>query len=60
MKGRKALLYQYRKENKAMKTYTINVYPCDLDAMGECPKKCYDCKNCVPYPIEYEEDEEED
>ena len=42
-----------------MKTYIVNVHPCDLDAMGECPKKCCDCKNCIPYPIEYEEDEEE-
>lgn len=24
------------------------VYPCDLDAFGECPKACKDCANCKP------------
>lgn len=22
------------------------VYPCDLDPMGECPKRVMDCRNC--------------
>ena len=24
------------------------VYPCDLDAFGECPKGYRDCENCKP------------
>ena len=39
------------------KTYIINVYPCDC-GYGECPKAVCDCANCIPYPIEYEEEEE--
>lgn len=27
-------------------TMTYDVYPCDLDPMGECPKWCQDCHNC--------------
>lgn len=22
------------------------IYPCDVDIFGECPKKCKDCENC--------------
>lgn len=31
-----------KNENKM----TYDVYPCDLDPMGECPKRCQDCPNC--------------
>lgn len=24
-----------------------DIYPCDLDPMGECPKRCQDCTNCI-------------
>ena len=34
-----------------------DIYPCDLDPMGECPKRCRDCANCIGwhYPDEEEE-----
>ena len=31
-------------DTKMMK---YDIYPCDLDPMGECPKRCQDCANCV-------------
>lgn len=39
-----------------------SIYPCDLDPMGECPKHCQDCANCVACfnRGSLEEEEEED
>ena len=31
-----------KNENKM----SYDVYPCDLDPLGECPKQCQDCANC--------------
>ena len=36
---------------------TYEVYPCDLDYMGECPYKCKDCTKCKPEKYEIEEEE---
>lgn len=38
---------------------TYEVYPCDLDPMGECPKRCQDCAYCVGWNFPPEEDEED-
>lgn len=39
-----------------------DIYPCDLDPMGECPKRCQDCGNCRGwfYHLDPEEGEEEE
>lgn len=42
-----------------MKSYIDKFYPCDMDICGECPKAVCDCKNCIPYEVEVEEEEEE-
>ena len=34
-----------------------DIYPCDLDPFGGCPKKCKDCANCVGW-YESEADEQ--
>lgn len=39
------------------------IYPCDLDCMGECPKRCQDCANCKGYIVpdeDWDDDEEEE
>lgn len=36
-----------------------DIYPCDLDPFGECPKKHQDCKHCIGYYYPIEEDEED-
>ena len=37
-----------------------DIYPCDLDPFGECPKRCQDCAHCVGWFMwEADEDEEE-
>ena len=43
---------------------TYEIYPCDLDPFGECPKRCQDCAHCVgwnfpPDPDEIGEEEED-
>jgi hypothetical protein len=35
-------LQKMKNENKM----SYDVYPCDLDPLGECPKRCQDCANC--------------
>ena len=35
-----------------------DIYPCDLDPFGECPKRCQDCVNCVGWFMNEPEDEE--
>ena len=42
-------------------TYDI-IYPCDMTADGECPKKCKDCAHCQGHGFIWadEEDEEEE
>ncbi len=42
-----------------MTTYIDKFYPCDMDCMGECPKAVCDCKNCIPYEVEVEEEDSE-
>lgn len=38
-----------------------DVYPCDYNVYGECPKACQDCANCVGWNyLEEEEVEEEE
>jgi len=34
------------------------IFPCDLDLMGECPKRCQNCAECVGYVVHEEEEEE--
>ena len=37
-----------------------DIYPCDLDPFGECPKRCQDCAHCVGwFDREADENEEE-
>ena len=36
-----------------------DIYPCDLDSFGECPKRCQDCAHCVGW-FDYEVDEDEE
>jgi len=38
---------------------TYEIYPCDLDPMGECPKRCQDCTNCKGWNFPPDADEEE-
>ena len=45
--------------------YINYIYPCDLDCMGECPKRRRgipaDCKTCEPHTfIECDDEEEEE
>ena len=37
-----------------------DIYPCDLDLFGECPKCCQDCANCVGWFMNEAEEEEEE
>ena len=39
---------------------TYEIYPCDLDPMGECPKRCQDCANCIGWNFPPDADEEEE
>lgn len=39
---------------------TYEIYPCDLDPMGECPKRCQDCAHCIGWNFPPEEDEGEE
>lgn len=40
---------------------TYEIYPCDLDPFGECPKRCPDCAHCVGWDFpDYPPDEEEE
>ena len=39
---------------------TYEIYPCDLDSMGECPKQCQNCAACIGWNFPPEEDEGED
>ena len=57
--GRAHRLPRTNRKEHNMKSYIEKIYPCDLDICGECPKAVCDCKNCIPYEIEYEEEEEE-
>ncbi len=36
------------------------IYPCDLDCMGECPKRKQDCTNCIGWNFPEEGGKEED
>ena len=38
---------------------TYEVYPCDLDPMGECPKRHQDCTHCKGWNFPPDADEEE-
>ncbi len=35
------------------------IYPCDLDPMGECPKRRQDCANCKGWNFPPDADEED-
>lgn len=39
-----------------------DIYPCDFDPLGECPKQCQDCRHCVGWflPPDPEEGDEEE
>ena len=37
-----------------------DIYPCDLDLFGECPKRCQDCNNCVGWFMNEPTEESED
>lgn len=37
---------------------TYEIYPCDLDPMGECPKRCQNCAECVGWNFPPEDDTE--
>lgn len=41
---------------------TYEIYPCDLDPYGECPKRRQDCAHCEGwnFPPDLVEDEDED
>jgi len=51
------ILYSQDKERRTNMVY--EVYPCDLDPMGECPKRCKDCANCVGWNFPPDADEDE-
>jgi hypothetical protein len=47
-------------KRKGDKKMMYDIYPCDLDPFGECPKHCQDCAHCVGwFDREADEDEEE-
>lgn len=37
-----------------------DIYPCDLDLFGGCPKRCQDCAHCVGWYMQETEEEEEE
>ena len=34
------------------------IFPCDLDPMGVCPKRCQDCAHCVGWVVQEPEEDE--
>lgn len=36
------------------------IYPCDLDPMGECPRHHQDCANCRCWFYSVDDDDEDD
>jgi hypothetical protein len=46
-------------KRKGEQGMTYEVYPCDLDPMGECPKRCQDCAHCVGWNFPPDADEDE-
>jgi hypothetical protein len=37
-----------------------DIYPCDLDPFGECPKHCQDCAHCTGWMLPSDEELAED
>lgn len=37
-----------------------DIYPCDLDPFGECPKRCQDCAHCTGWMMPPDEELAED
>jgi len=52
------MLYCSYKREKEIKKMMYDIYPCDLDPFGECPKHCQDCAHCVGWFMDEPEDEE--
>ena len=52
------IYYNHKRERKEIKM-VYEIYPCDLDPMGECPKRCQDCANCVGWNFPPEDEDAE-